>query len=105
MINKKTAHGRDSCQKRQKSGASLKPSLVPKHDSVLLDRLQQILVFLWIFVVVLLGMGGIVREKAIGTSSLSLALPVRARLMGVRVAMGVIGSRSWQKKAIRKWRC
>jgi ABC-2 type transport system permease protein len=59
------------------------------------DRLllinQQILVFLWIFSVVLLGMGGIVREKAIGTSSLTLALPVsRARLVGIRVGLGII---------------
>ena len=52
---------------------------------------QQILVFLWIFGVVLLGMGGIVREKAIGTSSLTLALPVsRTRLMCVRVGIGVV---------------
>lgn len=59
------------------------------------DRLllvnQQILVFLWIFGVVLLGMGGIVPEKAIGTSSLTLALPVsRARLVGIRVGLGII---------------
>jgi len=59
------------------------------------DRLlfvnQQILVFLWIFGVVLLGMGGIVREKANGTSSLTLALPVsRARLVGIRVGLGII---------------
>lgn len=59
------------------------------------DRLlfvnQQILVFLWIFGVVLLGMGGIVREKAIGTSSLTLALPVsRTRLVGTRVGLGTI---------------
>lgn len=46
---------------------------------------------LWIMAVVLLGMGGIVREKAIGTSSLTLSLPVsRARLVGVRVGMGMI---------------
>jgi hypothetical protein len=59
------------------------------------DRLllvnQQILVFLWIFGVVLLAMGGIVREKAIGTSSLTLVLPVsRARLVGIRVGLGII---------------
>ena len=59
------------------------------------DRLlfvnQQILVFLWIFSVVLLGMGGIVREKAIGTSSLTLALPVsRARLVGFRIGLAII---------------
>jgi ABC-2 type transport system permease protein len=41
--------------------------------------------------VVLLGMGGIVREKAVGTSSLTLALPITSgRLLGVRVGMGVL---------------
>jgi len=44
----------------------------------------------WILAVVLLGMGGLVREKALGTSSLTLTLPVsRARLMRVRIATGV----------------
>ena len=52
---------------------------------------QQFLVIMWILAVVLLGMGGIVREKAIGTSSLSLSLPVsRARLLAVRVGTGVL---------------
>jgi ABC-2 type transport system permease protein len=52
---------------------------------------QQFLVIMWVLSVVLLGMGGIVREKAIGTSSLTLALPVsRARLLGVRVGMGIL---------------
>ena len=51
---------------------------------------QQYVVIIWILAVVLLGMGGIVREKALGTSSLTLALPIsRARLMRVRVATGV----------------
>jgi ABC-2 type transport system permease protein len=36
-------------------------------------------------------MGGIVREKVIGTSSLTLSLPVsRARLLSIRVGMGVM---------------
>ena len=52
---------------------------------------QQFLVIMWGLAVVLLGMGGIVREKAVGTSSLTLALPVtRRRLLGVRVGMGVL---------------
>ena len=52
---------------------------------------QQFLVIMWILSVVLLGMGGIVREKAIGTSSLTLALPVsRLRLLGVRVGIGAL---------------
>jgi ABC-2 type transport system permease protein len=46
---------------------------------------------MWIMAVVLLGMGGLVREKAIGTSSLTLSLPVsRAHLLGVRIAIGVL---------------
>lgn len=54
---------------------------------------QQFVVIMWILAVVLLGMGGIVREKAVGTSSLTLALPVsRARLLVVRVGMGVLQS-------------
>jgi ABC-2 type transport system permease protein len=52
---------------------------------------QQFLVIMWVLAVVLLGMGGLVREKAVGTSSLTLALPVsRARLLGVRVGTGVL---------------
>lgn len=52
---------------------------------------QQFVVILWILAVVLLGMGGIVRERAIGTSSLTLSLPVsRARLLGVRVGVGML---------------
>jgi len=52
---------------------------------------QQFLVIMWILSVVLLGMGGIVREKATGISSLTLALPVsRQRLVGVRVGVGVL---------------
>jgi len=52
---------------------------------------QQFIVVIWILGVVLLGMGGIVRERAIGTSSLTLSLPVsRARLLGIRIAMGVL---------------
>lgn len=52
---------------------------------------QQFIVIMWILAVVLLGMGGIVRERAIGTSSLTLSLPVsRARLLGIRVGMGVL---------------
>ncbi len=51
---------------------------------------QQYVVIMWILAVVLLGMGGLVREKALGTSSLTLTLPVsRARLMRVQVAMGI----------------
>ena len=52
---------------------------------------QQFLVIMWVLSAVLLGMGGIVREKAMGTSSLTLGLPVsRARLMAVRIGIGVL---------------
>jgi ABC-2 type transport system permease protein len=46
---------------------------------------------LWVLSVTLLLMGGLLREKAVGTAGFSLALPVsRARLMGVRIAMGLM---------------
>jgi ABC-2 type transport system permease protein len=52
---------------------------------------QQFVVIMWILAVVLLGMGGVVREKATGISSLTLSLPVsRAHLLGVRVGVGVL---------------
>ena len=52
---------------------------------------QQYIVIIWVLAVVLLGMGGIVREKSIGTSSLTLSLPVsRARLLTSRVGLGVV---------------
>lgn len=52
---------------------------------------QQFVVIIWILAVVLLGMGGIVSEKANGSASLTLSLPVsRARLLGVRVALGAL---------------
>jgi ABC-2 type transport system permease protein len=52
---------------------------------------QQFIVIMWILAAVLLGMGGIVRERAIGTSSLTLSLPVsRAHLLGIRIGTGVL---------------
>jgi ABC-2 type transport system permease protein len=46
---------------------------------------------LWVLVVILLGMGGLIRERAVGASSFTLALPVsRARITGVRIAVGLI---------------
>jgi len=42
---------------------------------------------MWIVAATLLTMGGLLRERAVGASNLTLALPVsRARLMGVRIA-------------------
>lgn len=52
---------------------------------------QQYIVVMWILAVILLGMGGIVREKATGASSLTLSLPVsRALLLGVHVGVGAL---------------
>jgi ABC-2 type transport system permease protein len=51
---------------------------------------QQFLVIMWVVSAVLLGMGGLVREKAVGVSTFTLSLPVsRARLFAVRVATGI----------------
>ena len=52
---------------------------------------QQFVVVAWVLAVVLVGMGGLVRERAIGTSALTLALPVRrARLMAVRIGVSIV---------------
>jgi ABC-2 type transport system permease protein len=46
------------------------------------------LVGFWVLAVTLLAMGGLVREKAVGASFFTLALPVsRARLAGVRIGI------------------
>jgi ABC-2 type transport system permease protein len=46
------------------------------------------LCMMWVCAVPLLAMGGLLREKAVGTAAFTLALPVsRARLMAVRVGM------------------
>src|SRR5580692_9859553 len=46
---------------------------------------------IWLFSVILLGLGGLARERAIGSSSLTLTLPVsRTYLVGVRIAVGVL---------------
>jgi ABC-2 type transport system permease protein len=51
------------------------------------------LALLWVVAVTLLMMGGLLREKAAGASSFTLALPVsRAQLMGVRISLGLIQS-------------
>jgi ABC-type transport system involved in multi-copper enzyme maturation permease subunit len=51
----------------------------------------QFLALLWVVAVTLLMMGGLLREKAAGASSFTLALPVsRSRLMRTRIAMGLI---------------
>jgi ABC-2 type transport system permease protein len=50
-----------------------------------------ILVIMWVLAVTLIMMGGLLREKAAGSSAFTLALPVsRTRLMTVRIGMGFI---------------
>lgn len=52
---------------------------------------HSLLTMMWVMAVTLLMMGGLLREKALGAASFTLALPVsRARLMGVRIAVGLI---------------
>ena len=52
---------------------------------------HQILVMMWTLAVTLTMMGGLLREKATGSSSFTLALPVsRVRLMMVRLGTGLI---------------
>ena len=51
---------------------------------------HQILVMMWALAVTLIMMGGLLREKATGSSAFTLALPVsRTRLMMVRIGMGL----------------
>jgi ABC-2 type transport system permease protein len=46
---------------------------------------------LWLLSVVLFAMGGLMREKAVGASSFTLALPAsRTRLLGIRVTVGIV---------------
>jgi hypothetical protein len=52
---------------------------------------QGMLALIWVPVVIMLMMGGLLRENASGAASFTLALPVsRNRLMGVRIGMGGI---------------
>jgi ABC-2 type transport system permease protein len=51
---------------------------------------HQILVMTWALAVTLIMMGGLLREKATGSSAFTLALPVsRTRLVMVRICMGL----------------
>ena len=52
-----------------------------------------LLATMWVVAVNLLMMGGLLREKAVGSAGFTLALPVsRTRLMGVRIAAGLAQS-------------
>ncbi len=49
------------------------------------------LCMMWALAITLLTMGGLLREKAVGTAAFTLSLPVsRAWLMGVRIAVGLL---------------
>lgn len=63
----------------------------PKRDTYqLLFIAHHYLMGLWMLSIVLVAMGGLMRERSVGASSFTLALPVtRARLVGVRVAVGL----------------
>jgi hypothetical protein len=51
------------------------------------------LAMMWLLAVNFTTMGGLLREKAVGAASFTLALPVsRARMMGVRVAVSLVQS-------------
>ena len=64
-----------------------------KVDLVGLHGVHYALVFVWILGVALLMMGGLLSERANGSSSFTLSLPVsRVRLMAVRAVVGFIES-------------
>jgi ABC-type transport system involved in multi-copper enzyme maturation permease subunit len=57
----------------------------------LLYSLQEFMAVLWVLSLLLVGMGGVVHEKVVGTSSLTLSFPVsRGRLQTTRVGVGVL---------------
>ena len=52
---------------------------------------QEFMAIMWILSAVLLGMGGIVHEKTVGTSSFTLSFPVsRTRLQVIRLGVGLL---------------
>jgi ABC-2 type transport system permease protein len=62
----------------------------PDYYSYVLFVGNSILVVMWLLSVILTMMGGLLRERATGSSAFTLALPVsRTRLMMVRICMGV----------------
>jgi len=65
--------------------------LMPYALYVWLSLFHGYLQFLWVISAVILGLGGLVREHALGTSGFTLALPVgRAAIENTRAAMGVV---------------
>jgi ABC-2 type transport system permease protein len=63
----------------------------PESSNGIVFFAQGYLMGFWILCAILLGMGGLIRERASGVSSFTLALPVsRTRLAAVRIALGVL---------------
>lgn len=70
--------------------AELHPEWKPAF-SRLLYVTQEFTALMWMLSVVLLGMGGVVHEKVIGSSHFTLGLPVsRARHQAIRAAVGLL---------------
>jgi ABC-2 type transport system permease protein len=67
------------------------PYTQPSYYNHVLHGAHNLLIVMWLMAAVLLMMGGLLREKAVGAASFTLSLPVsRTRLAGVRIAMGTI---------------
>jgi ABC-2 type transport system permease protein len=63
----------------------------PRQTGQLLHAAHETLAAVWLLAVTLLMMGGLLHEKAVGSSSFTLSLPVsRLRLMSVRIAVGLM---------------
>jgi ABC-2 type transport system permease protein len=62
----------------------------PTQLGQVLHATHETLAGVWLLAVTLIMMGGLLREKAVGSSSFTLSLPVsRLRLMSVRIAIGL----------------
>jgi ABC-type transport system involved in multi-copper enzyme maturation permease subunit len=64
--------------------------VAPDYYNYVLSAGHSLLVMMWVLAVTLTMMGGLLRERATGSSAFTLALPVsRTRLMMVRICMGL----------------
>jgi ABC-2 type transport system permease protein len=60
------------------------------YNNYAISNVDHYLMGLWLLSTILFAMGGLMREKAVGASSFTLALPVsRARFMAVRIMVGI----------------
>jgi ABC-2 type transport system permease protein len=63
----------------------------PNQLGQVLHATHETLASVWLLAITLIMMGGLLREKAVGTSSFTLSLPVsRLRLMSVRISIGLL---------------